>query len=261
MRLPIVLLMLTLVACAQVLAPPVETVERVELGGVLVGETVLSGDYLLVTDLLIPEGSRLVIRPGTTIHVRRAEMTKIDPEFLSSMTELLVRGSLTIEGTADAPVVIAPEETASSGDPAWAGLLLDRVTSSSIKHVRISGAETGLLLISADATLTDSLLQQNRYGLIVQGGSPVITGNRIESGEAGLYVWNSATPGLDRNIVRQNAEEGVYIDRTSRPKSSDNRSEANDIGLVSSVRPELIGFQLAENGESWRPLPLSEGAK
>ena len=261
MRLFVALIILVLSACAPTVKPLPVTVERVELGGVMVGATVLSGDYLLVTDLLIPEGSRLEIRPGTTIQVRRAELTKIDPEFLSSMTELLVRGALVIQGTVDAPVLIAPEKTASANDPAWAGLLLDNVRSSSIRHTQISGADTGLLLIAADIDLMDSRLEKNRYGLVIQGGSPSIERNIITAGEGGLFIWNAATPVLNGNIVSQNEEEGVYIDRSSHPKSSNNRSEHNSIGIVSSEDPDLIGFRLVKNGESWRQLQKIQGAK
>ncbi len=260
MRLIVALISLYLFACAPVAPPPeaqssANLAAVVELGGVMVGETVLSGEYLLVSDLLIPEGSRLVIKPGTTILVRRAEFTKIDPEFLSSMTELLVRGTILIEGTADAPVVIAPEEPASADDPAWAGLLLDNVRASSVKHARINGAESGLLLVAAELVLTDCRLEQNRYGLVIQGGSPLLERNQISNGEGGLFIWNGATPTLNANVISQNAEEGVYIDRSSRPKLTGNRAEQNAIGLVSIVKPAAAGLQLLDNIKEWHALP------
>ena len=265
-RLVFALMVILITACApttkapEAQAPP-NSIAVVELGGVMVGETVLSGEYLLVTDLLIPEGSRLVIKPGTTIRVRRAEWTKIDPEFLSSLTELLVRGTILIEGTAAAPVVIVPEKPASPDDPAWAGLLLDKVHFSTVRHAQISGADTGILLINTDIELTDCSLEQNRYGLIIQGGSPLLERNQIIAGEGGLFIWNGATPVLNENVISQNAEEGVYIDRSSNPKLAGNRAEQNAIGLVSSVRPDLNQLQLISNGESWRHLQTRQEGK
>ena len=259
MRLLVVLVSLFIFACAPIAKKPeaqssVNSAAVVELGGVMVGETVLSGEYLLVTDLLIPVGSRLVIKPGTTIMVRRAELTKIDPEFLSSMTELLVRGTLIIEGTDDAPVVIASEKSTASDDPAWAGLLLDKVQSSAVHHTEISGAEIGVLMIDADIELTDCRLEQNRYGIVIQAGSPLLKRNRISNGEGGLFIWNGATPTLNANVVSNNAEEGVYIDRSSNPKLSGNRAEQNAIGLVSINKPAADGLQLLDNVEAWRAL-------
>ena len=244
-----------------VVSAPVEKILFTEIGGVVTGETVLLGEYLLVTDLLIPKGSRLVIRPGTIIRVRRAEMTKIDPEFLSSMTELLIRGSISIEGTAEKPVLIVPEKETSAADPAWAGIILDNVEASSIRNARISGAETGLLMINAEVELTYSRLEKNRYGAVIQSGQPLLNNNLISRGEAGLFIWNGATPSLSDNVIRQNAEEGLYIDRSSRPVLSGNRSEQNAIGLVSATLPDSKELQLSRNGEAWRKLPARQAVQ
>lgn len=254
MRLLLALFALFLTACSPAGMTLPATTSPEEISGVMVGETVLNGDYLLVSDLLIPAGSRLVIKPGSTILIRRAEFTKIDPEFFSSMTELLVRGTLLIEGTSAAPVVIVPEKAASPSDPAWAGLLLDSVQSSSIQHTLITGADTGLLLIDAHVQVTDCRLEGNRYGAVIQGGQPTIERNQIDKGEGGLFIWNGAAPSLKENIVSQNEEEGIYIDRSSHPQMVDNRSENNAIGLVSTVLPGINGLLLLGNGESWRQL-------
>lgn len=260
MRLAVVLIILLQSACTAVapqqpvpraVAEPVRT----EIGGVLSGETVLDGAYTMTSDILIPAGSRLLIRPGTHIVVRPAETTKIDPEFLSSQTELLVRGVLRIEGTAAAPVVITPSGHFSASEPAWAGLLLDHARSSSIRHLQVSGAETGLLLIEADAGIADSVLLANRYGLVIQGGAPLLERNLIADGEGGLYIWTQAAPLLVGNVIRGNAEEGIYIDRSSSPQFHADRCEANAIGLVAAVRPDANDLLLLNNAESWRQLP------
>ena len=108
-----------------------------EISGVLSGKRVLEGQVIMVGDLLVPTGSSLIIRPGTTIVVRNSESTKIDPEFLSAQTELLVRGRLVIEGRPDALVSFIPEETVAAGEVAWAGIILDGATDSSIRNTTI----------------------------------------------------------------------------------------------------------------------------
>ncbi len=97
-----------------------------EVAGVLAGETVLSGEVLLTGDVLVPRGSTLVIKPGTLVRIRPSESTKIDPEYLSSSTEILVRGRLLAEGTASAPIAFLPETPGSAGEVSWAGIILDR---------------------------------------------------------------------------------------------------------------------------------------
>lgn len=258
MRLFSIMLVLLSVACAPVPKPPADkpaaAPKIMELGGVRVGETVLNGDYLLLTDLLIPAGSRLVVKPGTTIKIRQAEATKIDPEYLSSMTEILIRGTLIVEGTTAAPVVIEPEISRQSGDPLWAGVILDHARSSSVRSVRISGAETGLFLVDAQVELSESRIEQNRYGVIIQGGAPVLKDNRIGRGESGLYIWDAATPAFSGNLIHNNDEEGIYIDRTSRPVFSADHARQNAIGLVASERPDSRLLSLTENAEVWRRL-------
>ena len=62
-----------------------------EISGVVNGDMQLSGRVVLAGDMLVPVGSRLTIAAGTVVTVRPSAATKIDPEFLSSQTELLVR--------------------------------------------------------------------------------------------------------------------------------------------------------------------------
>ncbi len=261
MRHFLIIFLLTLTACAPAafvaepyLSPPPAPVLLSPISGVLTGETVLQGEYLLVSDLLIPKGSRLIIKSGSSIYVRRAEVTKIDPEFLSSMTELLIRGSIQIEGTPAAPVRFFPEQKTTLADPAWAGILLDNAEASSIRYSQISGAETGLLMIDAEVDLSDSRLEMNRYGVVIQSGSPLLERNLISNGEGGLFIWQGAAPKLVENIIRQNEEEGITIDRSSRPVLSRNRSQHNAIGLVSATLFTSDALQLSENTTAWRQL-------
>jgi parallel beta-helix repeat protein len=262
MRFFLMLSLFSLSACAVPADRPVADLQTdattyIQIGGILIGETVLDGRYLLTNDLLIPEGSRLIIKPGSTVLVRRAELTKIDPEFLSSMTEILIRGELQIEGTDVEPVHIVSEKDPNPSDPAWAGILLDNAATSSIQHALISGAEIGVLMIHAEIELLDSQLTNNRYGVIIQSGQPVLQRNQICLGESGVYLWNGATPVLIENVMKQNQEEGLYIDRTSRPILSGNLSVQNALGLVSVQLPDAQALQLTDNGEQWRKLSHS----
>jgi hypothetical protein len=229
-RLSILALLVLLTACTTAL-PPVSLQQ--ELTGVINSDLTLSGEVLLTGDLLILPGRTLTLQPGTTVRVRRLESTKIDPEYLSSYTEILVRGNLQAEGTNSAPISFLPETTLSAGEIAWAGITLDRSPASSLRHVRIVGAEQGLLVIAASPQISESTINNCRYGMVVQGpGSANISNNQIEAGESGLFVLAGASPEIAGNRIINQVEEGLFVDAKSVPRLGRNEISGNAIGLV-----------------------------
>jgi len=233
------LLLLTLLLFSPALAAAAEGKgDPVEVAGVLIGSHSWEGEIHLVGDVLIPAGSRLSIAPGTRVRVTPAEATRIDPEFLSSGTELLVRGSLEILGTAAAPVRFFASGRGDADDSyAWAGILLDQAFGSSVQGAVIEGAETGLLVIGCSPRIEGNRISASRYGIIVQaGGAPNILDNTVEEGEGGIFCWDGARPYLKGNRIRGQAEEGIYVDPWSRPWLDRNEVSGNDLGLVLGSR-------------------------
>jgi len=228
---PALVLLLLLVACTPATPRPAE-VPR-EYAGVLRGETILSGEVFLSDDVLVPAGSTLIIRPGTVVYVRGAEGTKIDPEYLSPATELLVRGTLRAEGSVAAPIRFVPLAPAVADEPAWAGIELDGAVDSRIAGVVIERAETGILCIGSSPVIEANRLSGCRYGLVFQKGSAArVFGNRIEAGEGGVFCWLGSDPLLRENTVIDHAEEGVFVDAGSRPRLERNSVSGNAIGLA-----------------------------
>lgn len=229
-RLLIFSLLVLFTACTAAILP---TPPRQELSGVISNDLTLSGEILLTGDLLILPGRTLTLQPGTTVRVRKAESTKIDPEYISSFTEILVRGNLLAEGTADAPISFLPEIVPSTGEIVWAGITLDHSPASSLRHVRIEGAEQGILSISSSPQLADNTIYNCRYGLVVQGpGSAGIYNNQIKAGEGGLFVLAGASPEIGGNRITDQVEEGLFVDATSAPRLGRNEISGNAIGLV-----------------------------
>lgn len=256
-------LLLALAACSAKSAPPsAPPPVPLVLSGVLNGETVVSGEAVLAGDILVPRGSRLILRPGATVRVEAAENTKIDPEYLSSATELLVRGSLQIEGTAAAPVRFIPAAPAPDGEVSWAGIELDGAEVSRIDGVQIAGAETGILCIDTSPEIRDSELIGCRYGIVLQRSSPVIRGNIIRDGEGGVFCWLESKPQLLDNRISGHAEEGVFVDRSSRPRFAGNTISGNAIGLA--LYPRDIPYAAAgvvDNDEDVRLLGDNGGGR
>lgn len=240
---------------------PIASAEPPSVAGILRGETVLSGEVVLTDDVLVPAGSTLVLRPGTIVHVRSAESTKIDPEYLSPLTELLVRGALRIEGTVEQPVRFLPAGETTE-EIWWAGIILDGATATVIEGAELSGAETGLLCLRSSPRLRGNLLTGCRYGIIAQAGSaPEILDNRIQDGEGGVFCWRGSSPRLEGNRITGHQEEGLFIDAQSRPLLGHNLISGNGIGLV-LYRGTLdrVGEGIGGNREDRRWLGPASGA-
>lgn len=260
MRLICILLLVGwMTACAAgpiVSTVPVPPPPLKEVAGYLSGETHLSGEVLLADDILVPRGATLVIHPGTLIVVRPSDSTKIDPEYLSAGTEILVRGTLKILGTREAPVRFTPPEGSDTAEPAWAGILLDRAEDVLISHAQIENAETGILCIGTSAHIVGASIFGARYGFVAQqGSSPALLDSTIEKGEGGVFIWRGSSPVLRGNRILGNQEEGVFIDATSRPSLEGNEISGNAVGVA--LYPRDLPFdpdQARGNGEDVRLL-------
>ncbi len=218
-----------------------------EYAGILVGATRWAGEVVLADDVIIPAGSSLEIAAGTRIRVRPTRSTKIEPEQLSSATELLIRGRLDSLGAADAPVVFVID-----GDfeepVAWAGIIADRAERLELQHTRLSRAEQGVWAVATPGRIRASRFEQCRYGLVFQQAASIeVRDSAVLDGEAGIFCWQGATPVLVGNLVRGQAEEGVFVDAASAPQLADNRIEENGVGLVCADPALAEGNTLSGN--------------
>ncbi|HEY5973439.1 MAG TPA: right-handed parallel beta-helix repeat-containing protein [Geobacteraceae bacterium] len=197
-RIPLLILLMILVF-----------VDRPSHGEILTADTVWHGDVTLTEDLMVPAGRTLTIRAGTVVHVQGAESTKIDPEYLSPLTELTIRGSLRIEGTPAAPVRFVVDNGAKVGD--WAGVIVDGGTAS-LRFCTVSGAETGVAIVRGSADLAQTTLAGNRYGLVVGGmnSSVTLTNSRITDNEHGLVHFRGARLAQSASIVSGNRKHDEW---------------------------------------------------
>ncbi len=254
---PLLLGTLLLWGCAgTVTTPDRADIEKLPiLAGVINGRVELGAEIYMPADVRVPAGSVLVLRPGTTVYVQTAESTKMDPEYLSSATELLVQGALRIEGTARRPVRFVP--VAAEGDaPGWSGITLVKAAESFIAGAIIEKAESGVLCIGSSPLIRDSVFSGCRYGIIAQKGSdPQILDNRLENGDAGIFCWLGSSPRIAGNRVVGNAEEGIFVDASSRPVIARNEVTGNALGLgIFSADLSYDASGITGNGENTRIL-------
>jgi len=205
----------------------------VEYSGAYAGDLVWEGTVTMTADVLVLEGGSLTVRAGTQVNVVPAEGTKIDPEYLSSQTELLVRGKLDIQGTVEAPVRFVIVETSGTEEIAWSGITLDRAAESSIRNVELERADTAIRCVESSPEVEGTLITDCRYGIVAQQQShPKIIGNVIADGEVGVFCLRGSNPYLLHNQITGHDEEAVFVDASSRPWLDRNTISGNSIGLA-----------------------------
>ena len=169
-------------------------------GAVLKSDTVWAGEIAVTEDVLVPEGVALTILPGTIIRVSPSESTKVDPEYLSPMTEITVRGTIRAEGNEGSPISFLV-----SGTGTWAGIVVDGGTAV-LNSCRVQDAETGIYLIDGVLSMEKTVLQKNRYGLIAQGGKALasIRGGKVTLNDYGVFSFSGAAIEMADVILRDN---------------------------------------------------------
>ncbi len=143
-------------------------------------DTVWQGEVKVSEDILVPKGITLTIRPGTSVKVAVAESTKTDPEYMSPLTEITIRGTLRVEGTTKEPVAFSGESNKTGN---WAGIVIDRGVAV-MNSFSIKNAETAINSLDGSLKMNGAVIQDNRYGLVLQGSrsdtlqeNSLITGN------------------------------------------------------------------------------------
>ncbi len=175
-------------------------------GAVLVENTLWQGEVRMEDDVLVPAGVTLTVAAGTRILVQPADNTKIDPEYLSHQTELLVRGRLLINGAAGSRVSFLAE--GGSAPSRWAGVMVDG-GEVLLNGTDVQDAEAALTVIAGKVNLDGCRLAGNRYGLVVQSerAGVVAAATRIEKNDYGIMAFDGATVTLNSDsIARDNAK-------------------------------------------------------
>ena len=159
--------------------------DKKTISGALNRDKTLFGRVEVSGDLLVPSGVTLTLLPGTELVFLPAKNSRIEPRYLFSTTELLIRGSLKAEGTAERPVRF----TSSMKKPsAWAGIILDNSTDDIIRHAVVEYAWAGVYVIGTDPKILDSFISHATYGIVIRkGAEPEIENNRLENCRFGIF--------------------------------------------------------------------------
>ncbi len=180
---------------------------------VITSDTVWSGEVSVDEDILIPEGVTVTVSPGTTVRITPSESTKTDPEHMSPLTEITVRGALVVDGTPVTPVTFLVK---GGNKSSWAGIIVDggRVN---LRSGIIRDAETGIYAIKGTVSISGSLLTKNHYGLTVQGRDAAVRldDTSVSENDYGIILLRGATIQGNNYVIRNNEKK----DRFSFPQS------------------------------------------
>ncbi|HEY6007005.1 MAG TPA: right-handed parallel beta-helix repeat-containing protein [Geobacteraceae bacterium] len=168
----------------------------------LIKDTVWQGEVRVTEDVLVPRGVSLTIRPGTRIMVAAAESTKTDPEYLSPLTEITVRGTLRVEGSAASPVEFSGVEKKAGS---WAGIMVDKGIAI-LSGCRVRNAETGVYVFDGNLRMAGSMLLDGRYGLVAQGqkADVAVEDSRIAENDYGVFALQGAHLVTGTSVVQGN---------------------------------------------------------
>ena len=179
---------------------------------VLTKDTIWQGNLVVNEDVLVPSGITLTVLAGTRITVQAAENTKTDPEYLSPLTEITIRGVLRVQGNKLSPVEFISSEGKAGG---WAGIIIDN-GSAEVSNCRISDADTALHQTGGSLQLTTSTLTGNRYGLVVQGASASarLENSKISGNDYGLFTYGVTGVTRQDTLVTANRKRDL-LERTA----------------------------------------------
>ncbi|TYO99619.1 hypothetical protein EDC39_102142 [Geothermobacter ehrlichii] len=223
------------------------------LAGVIGGQLHLSGEVVVADDVRIAPGAELVIEPGTTLWIMPAGSTKIEPDFLSPRTEILVQGRLRIAGSEEEPVRFAtlrPQLDVAPGDPLWAGIIVVDGGRAELSHVRLQAADYGLWLLEGEGRLRAVEFADCRYGIAVQAeGHLELADSLLRGGEIGLFCPGPGAVQLRQVRFDGQDEEGIHIGSSCRIAGEDVAVERARVGVAAAERPAFIRF--GDNGRDF----------
>ncbi len=179
---------------------------------VLTTDTVWKGEVSVEEDILVPNGVTLTILPGAVLRIHPTDSTKTDPEYLSPLTEITVRGTLRAEGTAASPILFSMTE--GEKPEGWAGIIIDGGTVV-LRSCTIRNAETGVYALKGSATIDSSIVRDNRYGIVAQGAGTRV---RMEKSEVRDNDYGTVLIGTTidsgNSTVARNRKKDTYIAAT-----------------------------------------------
>lgn len=210
--------------CAKPMAP---------LQGVLQGTQHWRGTVYLQGDVVLSAETSLIIAPGTEVVFLPApaelDLLRNHPNFPGS--ELIVRGRLIAEGTAERPIIfrhLDPQAPAGS----WGAVNIEGSPEVSIRHCRFRQADSAVHSRDARVTVEESVFENNLVGIRFNNTEILIERNLLQHNGAAIR-FHLGAPVICQNLIRDN-DVGLFL--TSHPLGY--HIEANN--LINQRRYQVV---------------------
>ncbi len=206
---------------------------------VITTDTVWQGEVTLSDDVLVPKSISLTIKPGTVIKVIPSESTKTDPEYLSPLAEITVRGSLKVEGTSSSPVIFHAE-----GEPntaSWAGIIVDG-GEAVLSSCRIANADAALYVIEGTARIVGSEIRQNRYGISAIGPKSIVAviSSVVTDNDYGIFSIGAAKVSRQDSTIQKNRKRDFHTTELNRLKGQFSYESGADLPVSKIYGDEVL---------------------
>lgn len=238
------------------------TVESLLMPGVMSQNAVWTAQeapYHLTGDLVVAPGVSLMIDKGVGVTVRRGNQWENTD--VTDLIDLMVQGTLVIQGTADQPVTFTSiEGSPVAGD--WNGMNFDVMSdlgASMIKGLKLSFAEIGISGLSGLPRITDSQFyscRQSGVQCYSARGAVLLQNLLVDTCASGLLVRdnNVTVQILDNNVSRClygivcRDNKYAEVERNRISFSSITGIDAGNDDQASRVRFNLVGYGSSGTG-------------
>lgn len=186
----------------------------VPLQGELQGELSWWGTVYLQGDVILSPQSHLRIAPGTEVVFLTPQpgqdLLQNHPNFPGS--ELIVRGRLTAEGTAEQPITfrfVDPQAPAGS----WGAVNIEGSPAVSFRHCRFRQADSAVHSRDARVRVEESLFENNLVGIRFNNTEILVESNLLQNNGTAIR-FHLGAPVIRGNLIRNN-DIGIFM--TSHP--------------------------------------------
>lgn len=205
---------------AAVMATTAAHADTIKTGGNVVNETWTpdGSPYIVQGDITVPAGAFLTIEAGTVVQFASGDTQASGQD--ATRTELTVRGTLTVNGTAAQPVQFAGT-TSSPG--AWYGLVVDGTGPTlAISNLTMANPTVGIRHLATGGTMTTDAIAINApltFGARISAGAPTYNGVQVAgtsiAGTVGFQIEGNASPILTNCLSRNMGDAGIRFTPTS----------------------------------------------
>ena len=167
--------------------------------------TTWTGTIMVTGDVTVPAGNTLTISAGTSVlFMYTDQMGDGVGDY-----DIVVNGTLIVEGTAEQPVLFTALGAENKAPKAWNRIKLNG-SGHQISHATIEYADVGIEVMS-EASLTDSKIRFNELGIKMSSGALTLDGVTLrENVTTGMTVLGGTATVTD-SLIEANASSGLYV--------------------------------------------------